>query len=338
MTTIKVGIAGLGYWGPNLAAQIRRPRRLRRRMAVRRRPGRARARRPEHPVRAADGGPRRPARRSGVRRDRPRHAGARPTPRLRGPGSSRRASTASSRSRSRRTSSRAERAVAVADAADRILMVGHLLEYHPAVAKLKEIAGSGELGDIHYIYSHRLNLGKLRADRTRCGRSARTTSPSCSISPARSRTRSRPAASPTCARDRGRRLRLPAFPVRPGRPSAPLVARPAQGAPLHDRRRPAGWRRSTTWTWSARSRSSTRASTSPPARGASTSRTSGDIHSPAIPNREPLKIECEHCVDVRPRGPDAALRRTRSGLRVVRVLAGLQASLDASRRVQRAAV
>jgi predicted dehydrogenase len=58
----------------------------------------------------------------------------------------------------------AERAVDAADAAGRILMVGHLLEYHPAVAKLKEIAESGELGDIHYIYSNRLNLGKLRAD------------------------------------------------------------------------------------------------------------------------------------------------------------------------------
>ena len=43
-------------------------------------------------------------------------------------------------------------------------MVGHLLEYHPGVAKLKEIAVSGELGDIHYIYSNRLNLGKMRAD------------------------------------------------------------------------------------------------------------------------------------------------------------------------------
>ncbi len=46
----------------------------------------------------------------------------------------------------------------------RVLMVGHLLEYHPGVDKLKEIADSGELGDIHYIYSNRLNLGKLRAD------------------------------------------------------------------------------------------------------------------------------------------------------------------------------
>ena len=43
-------------------------------------------------------------------------------------------------------------------------MVGHLLQYHPGVNKLKDIADSGELGDIHYIYGNRLNLGKLRAD------------------------------------------------------------------------------------------------------------------------------------------------------------------------------
>ena len=58
----------------------------------------------------------------------------------------------------------AEDVVAAADAAGRVLMVGHLLEYHPGVEKLKEIASSGGLGDIHYLYSNRLNLGKLRAD------------------------------------------------------------------------------------------------------------------------------------------------------------------------------
>ena len=42
----------------------------------------------------------------------------------------------------------AERAVAAAREAGRILMVGHLLEYHPGVRKLKEIAESGSLGDI----------------------------------------------------------------------------------------------------------------------------------------------------------------------------------------------
>jgi predicted dehydrogenase len=58
----------------------------------------------------------------------------------------------------------AERAVAASRSAGRVLMVGHLLQYHPGVRKLKEIADSGELGDIHYIYSNRLNLGQLRAD------------------------------------------------------------------------------------------------------------------------------------------------------------------------------
>jgi predicted dehydrogenase len=58
----------------------------------------------------------------------------------------------------------AERVVAAAESSGKVLMVGHLLEYHPGVAKLKEIADAGELGDIHYIYGNRLNLGKLRAD------------------------------------------------------------------------------------------------------------------------------------------------------------------------------
>jgi predicted dehydrogenase len=59
---------------------------------------------------------------------------------------------------------KAEEAAAAARDTGRILMVGHLLEYHPGVEKLKELASAGELGDIHYIYSHRLNLGQLRAD------------------------------------------------------------------------------------------------------------------------------------------------------------------------------
>jgi predicted dehydrogenase len=58
----------------------------------------------------------------------------------------------------------AVRAVEAAEEAGRVLMVDHLLEYHPGILKLKEIADSGELGDIHYIYGNRLNLGQLRAD------------------------------------------------------------------------------------------------------------------------------------------------------------------------------
>jgi predicted dehydrogenase len=57
-----------------------------------------------------------------------------------------------------------EQVVAAAREAGKVLMVGHLLEYHPGVEKLKEVADSGDLGDIHYLYSNRLNLGKLRPD------------------------------------------------------------------------------------------------------------------------------------------------------------------------------
>ena len=46
----------------------------------------------------------------------------------------------------------------------RKLMVGHILLYHPAIIRLKEIICSGELGKINYIYSNRLNLGKIRTE------------------------------------------------------------------------------------------------------------------------------------------------------------------------------
>lgn len=54
--------------------------------------------------------------------------------------------------------------VTLAREKDRILMVGHLLWYHPAVLKLKELIVAGELGRIQYIYSNRLNLGKIRRE------------------------------------------------------------------------------------------------------------------------------------------------------------------------------
>jgi UDP-2-acetamido-3-amino-2,3-dideoxy-glucuronate N-acetyltransferase len=46
----------------------------------------------------------------------------------------------------------------------RILMVGHILQYHPAVLKLKELLDLGELGKIQYVYSDRLNIGKIRTE------------------------------------------------------------------------------------------------------------------------------------------------------------------------------
>jgi len=54
--------------------------------------------------------------------------------------------------------------VARAAAARRVLMVGHLLEYHPAILKLHELIAAGELGDVRYVISNRLNLGKIRTE------------------------------------------------------------------------------------------------------------------------------------------------------------------------------
>jgi UDP-2-acetamido-3-amino-2,3-dideoxy-glucuronate N-acetyltransferase len=54
--------------------------------------------------------------------------------------------------------------VQLASERNRILMVGHILEYHPAVLELRRLIRSGELGRIQYIYSSRLNLGKLRTE------------------------------------------------------------------------------------------------------------------------------------------------------------------------------
>lgn len=52
--------------------------------------------------------------------------------------------------------------VNIAEREGTILMVGHILQYHPAVRKLKELIEKDKLGKIYYIYSHRLNIGKLR--------------------------------------------------------------------------------------------------------------------------------------------------------------------------------
>ena len=58
----------------------------------------------------------------------------------------------------------AEDLVKRADAAQRVLMVGHLLEYHPCVLQLKDLVDKGQLGDLRYMYCQRVNLGVVRKD------------------------------------------------------------------------------------------------------------------------------------------------------------------------------
>lgn len=58
--------------------------------------------------------------------------------------------------------SEGEKLVKLAEKTGKLVMVGHIMVYHPAVLKLKELIDSGELGEIFYLYSARLNLGKVR--------------------------------------------------------------------------------------------------------------------------------------------------------------------------------
>lgn len=58
----------------------------------------------------------------------------------------------------------AEELVRMAEREGRILMVGHLLEYHPVINFLKEMIVSKQLGEIYYLYNQRVNLGTVRND------------------------------------------------------------------------------------------------------------------------------------------------------------------------------
>ena len=57
-----------------------------------------------------------------------------------------------------------EKLVNMANEKDKKLFVGHILHYHPAVIRMKEVINKGEIGRLQYIYSHRLSLGKIRRE------------------------------------------------------------------------------------------------------------------------------------------------------------------------------
>ncbi|HWX52528.1 MAG TPA: Gfo/Idh/MocA family oxidoreductase [Solirubrobacteraceae bacterium] len=225
------------------------------------------------------------------------------------------------------TAADAERAVAAAEAAGRTLMVGHLLEYHPAVTRLKELIDAEELGELYYVYGNRLNLGKLRADENALwSLGAHDVSVALHLI----------GEEPEECEARG------ASYVREGVqdvvfcylrfPSGIVAHLHLSWLDPHKERRltVVGARRMATFddmqiegkltiydkgfdedahSW-----------------GEYIART-GDTFSPRIPNSEPLRLECEHFIDCirtgeRPRSDGL------SGLRVVRVLERLQQSLD----------
>lgn len=225
----------------------------------------------------------------------------------------------------------AEAAVAAAERADRVLMVGHLLEYHPAVTKLKQIADSGELGTIHYIYSNRLNLGRLRADENALwSLGAHDVSVILLLA----------GEEPHAVSARGEAY------MRPGVedvvfaflrfPSGLAAHLHLSWLDPHKERRftVVGSRRMATFDDMDIERKITvydkGFDESSDSYGEYITRT-GDIWSPRVPNAEPLRLEAQHFVDcIRERR--APVSDGRSGLRVVRVLEALQRELEESRR------
>jgi len=225
----------------------------------------------------------------------------------------------------------AERAVEAARTADRVLMVGHLLEYHPGVLRLKEISDSGELGSIRYIYSNRLNLGVLREEENALwSLGAHDVSVLLALA----------GEEPCEVEARGESY------MQPGIedvvfcflrfPSGLAAHLHLSWLDPHKERRftVVGSRRMATFDDMELERKVTVYDKGFDERAGSYGEyitRSGDTWSPRTPNTEPLRAECEHFVAcVR----DGATPRSdgKSGLRVVRVLEALQDSLASSRR------
>jgi predicted dehydrogenase len=225
----------------------------------------------------------------------------------------------------------AERVVEAARAAQRVLMVGHLLEYHPGVLRLKEIADSGELGDIRYIYSNRLNLGVLREEENALwSLGAHDVSVLLALA----------GEEPYEVEARGESY------MQPGIedvvfcflrfPSGLAAHLHLSWLDPHKERRftVVGSRRMATFDDMELERKVTVYDKGFDERAGSYGEyitRSGDTWSPRTPNTEPLRAECEHFVACL---RDGATPRSdgESGLRVVRVLEALQDSLASSRR------
>jgi predicted dehydrogenase len=225
----------------------------------------------------------------------------------------------------------AERVVETAESAGKVLMVGHLLEYHPGVRKLKDVADSGELGSIRYIYGNRLNLGKLRPDEN--------------------------ALWSLGAHDVSVLLHLAdEEPDEMYAYGESYMNRPVEDVVFCYLRFPSGLMAHLHLSWldPHKERRFTIVGSEKMATfddmaieqklviydkgfdqdyssyGEYIAR-SGDVWSPAISNEEPLRIECRHFAECVREGK-TPVSDGRSGLRVVRVLEGLQTSLERSAR------
>ncbi len=221
--------------------------------------------------------------------------------------------------------------VAAAEAADRRLMVGHLLLFHPALAKVHELIDSGGLGEIYYLYGNRVNLGQVRADENALwSLGAHDVAVLLDLVGER----------PVEAQARGECY------VRPNVedvvfgylkfPSGAVAHLHLSWLDPHKTRKltVVGSQKMVVFDYMETDRKVTiydkSASRAPStdSYGEYVSVRFGDISIPRIPNDEPLRLECQEFVDAIEGGRDPRCSG-REGLAVVEVLEAMQASLDA---------
>jgi predicted dehydrogenase len=223
----------------------------------------------------------------------------------------------------------AESVVEAAAQSGKTLMVGHLLEYHPGLVQLKELVDSGELGDVHYIYGNRLNLGKLRSDENALW-SLGAHDVSVVLSLAEEEPVECHAHGESYMRD-GIEDVVFCFLRFPSGLTAHLHL---SWLDPHKERRftVVGSRRMATFDDMALDQKLTvydKGFDQPYNSYGEYVARSGDVWSPAVPNGEPLRLECAHFIQSISEGTPPRSNGA-SGLRVVRVLEELQRSLDAA--------
>jgi predicted dehydrogenase len=226
--------------------------------------------------------------------------------------------------------------VDAAERAGRRLMVGHLLLFHPALAAVRQLIASGELGEIYYLYGNRVNLGQVRADENALwSLGAHDVAVLLDLVGER----------PVEAQARGECY------VRPGVedvvfgslkfPSGVIAHLHLSWLDPNKMRRltVVGSRKMVVFDDMETDRKVTiydkgvNAPRSTDTYGEYVSVRFGDISIPRIPNDEPLRLECQEFVDAIAEGRDPRPCSGRDGLVVVEVLEALQASLRDGGRV-----
>jgi predicted dehydrogenase len=219
-----------------------------------------------------------------------------------------------------------------AERRDLRLMVGHLLLFHPAVARLKQVVDSGELGDIRYIYCQRLNLGVIRRDENALWSLAPhdisvalhllgevavdvAARGNCYLQP---KTGVEDVVFATVSFPEGRMVHLHVSWLDPHKVRRITVVGSKKMAVFDD----------VESTEKLRIYDKGVEAVSYESYGDLLTLRYGDIHTPHVPMTEPLRIECEHFVECVAEGK-SPLTDGRSGVAVVQVLEAAQRSLEA---------